>query len=96
VYRFYKADVGEVRVGALQLLAQVRPRLDALLAARLVEETEWREPDSQILLPNGSGKRIHELKHKSAPLLRRSTIRIRALIDIRAEELLRQVSIPTM
>jgi hypothetical protein len=85
-----------MRKRALQLLAQVRPRLNALLAARLIEQTEWREANSQILFTNGGAQRIHELKHKAAPLLRRTTIPIRPLIDIRAEELLRQVSIPTM
>jgi len=77
----------------LQTPTQMRPRLDPLLSPRLVKQPKRTQPNSHVLLPNRLRQLIHELQDKRAPLLRRTPILIGPFIDIRAEELLRQVPV---
>lgn len=68
-YRLNKTDIRQRREGLFQTLTQVSPSLHTLLSARLVEHTKWRQSNSQIVLTNGLGHLLHQLKHKLAALL---------------------------
>lgn len=95
-HRLDKANVGKMGKSPLQLATQMRPGFETLLATRLVEQTKRRQADRQILLADGLRKRIHELHDEPASLLRCPTIVIRALVGVRQQELLRQISVSTV
>lgn len=80
----------------LQAAAEMRPRLDALFAACLVEEPERREPDREVLLANCPRELIHQLQDEAAAFRRRAAVVVRPLVDVRAEELLRQIAVAGM
>ncbi|KUI57632.1 hypothetical protein VP1G_10944 [Cytospora mali] len=93
VPRLDEADVAQQRQLPLELPAQVAPGLEALLAARLVEQAEGREPDGQAVLADLGGQRVHELEHEGAPPLRAAAVGVRPLVDVGREELLREVPV---
>lgn len=78
---------------ALQLLGEMRPSLKALLATGLVEQTERREANGQVLLADCLGQLVHELEDEATPFLRRAAVLVRALVNVRAEELLWEISV---
>lgn len=80
----------------LQLLAEEGPGFHALLAAGLIEQTEGRQTDGQVLFADGLGQLIHQFQDEAAALLRRAAILISPLVDVGAEELLREISIATV
>ena len=76
-----------------QRLTQVRPGLDTLVATSLVEQTERRQPDRQVVLADGLRNGVHEFQDEPASLLRCTAIVICALVDVGHQELLGQISI---
>lgn len=91
--RLDEADVRQPRQRALELAAQVAPGLEALLAARLVEEAEGREPDREVLLADGRGQFPHQLQHEPAALLDAAAVVVRPPVAVGIQELLGQVAV---
>lgn len=92
-YRLNEAHIRECGVSLLELLAQVGPGLQALLATSLVEQSERRQPNREVLLADRLGQLVHQLQDEAATLLGGTAILIRPLVDVGAEELFRQVPI---
>ena len=74
----------------------MRPGLQTLLATGLVKQAERRQTDGEVLLANGLGQLVHELKHKAAALLGGAAVLVGAVVDVGAEELLGQVAVPAV
>lgn len=72
------------------------PCLHSLLATGLVEQAKRRETDGKVLLADGLGQSVHQLKDEPAPFLRRTAVLVRALVHVGAQELLREVAVSAM